>query len=245
MSKRAVQRLTLDLDGVLAAAQFSKGVNAFVDILDAATKDVAGSARAIRWIVSVEAGSSRVHALAESPAPNARVPQVATVVARGLKLIGRRPQRPKHFSDAALVAAHDLGEVGGELRAKVRAQGGTTPTAADISRKVAVNVEVLLGARFQDYGTIEGRLQTLSERGGLHFAVYDALTDKAVRCAVSADRMAEAWKAFGRRVAVSGPIHYRRDGHPISIDVEHLTIFPNERDLPTADDVYGLFGNLH
>jgi hypothetical protein len=45
---------------------------------------------------------------------------------------------------------------------------------------------------------------------------------------------------FRKRVEVSGIIHYRRNGTPISIDVERLEALPDDSELPSLDDVRGL-----
>jgi hypothetical protein len=50
----------------------------------------------------------------------------------------------------------------------------------------------------------------------------------------------ELFTKFRRRVEVSGLIHYRRNGVPISIDVESIEILPDDSDLPSLDDVRGI-----
>ncbi len=68
------------------------------------------------------------------------------------------------------------------------------------------------------YGAIEGVVQTLTNRGGLRFTLYDQLFDKAVSCYLKEgqeDIMREKW---GKRAIVSGRIARDRfTGRPHSI----------------------------
>ncbi len=68
------------------------------------------------------------------------------------------------------------------------------------------------------YGAVTGRVQTLSNRGGLRFTLYDLLHDKAVSCYLlegSEEQMRDAW---GRPAVVEGWV--RRDaitGRPLTV----------------------------
>jgi hypothetical protein len=78
------------------------------------------------------------------------------------------------------------------------------------------------------YGAIEGRIQTLTNRGSLRFTLYDTHNDKAVSCYVAEgqeDLLRDVW---GRRALVEGRI--RRDsqtGRPLTIrDVRRIVPLP-------------------
>lgn len=58
-------------------------------------------------------------------------------------------------------------------------------------------------------GAVEGRVQTLSNRGGLRFTLYDTLDDRAVACYLKPDEEDRVQMLWGRRVIVEGEI--RRD----------------------------------
>lgn len=51
----------------------------------------------------------------------------------------------------------------------------------------------------------------------------------------------KALEAFDRRVAVYGVVKYRKDGLPSSIYVEDIRIFKNDEELPSLDEVQGIF----
>ena len=67
-------------------------------------------------------------------------------------------------------------------------------------------------------GAVTGRVQVLSNRGGLRFNMYDTVHDKAVSCYLKQgqeDLMREAW---GQRAMVSGEVtRDKATGRPITI----------------------------
>ncbi|MGR3269635.1 hypothetical protein DU478_19090 [Thalassococcus profundi] len=95
---------------------------------------------------------------------------------------------------------------------------------------------------YNDYGTLEGTLRAISDQaGGLEIRIQDPLWKRAIPCRVSDAQIEQAMEAFRRRVEVAGIIHYNRLGRPTSIRMESLTTLPEDKDLPTAADVKGLF----
>ena len=67
-------------------------------------------------------------------------------------------------------------------------------------------------------GAVTGRVQTLSNRGGLRFNLYDTVHDRAVACYLSSGQESLMREAWGRLAMVSGRVS--RDastGRPIAI----------------------------
>ena len=83
----------------------------------------------------------------------------------------------------------------------------------------------LIGA----YGSIEGRVETLTSRRGVGFALYDLFLDRAIRCHPEPDQANIVRDAWHRRVIVSGWV--RRDpasGRPVKIDpVQSIELVPD------------------
>ncbi|WP_421856644.1 hypothetical protein [Oricola sp.] len=95
---------------------------------------------------------------------------------------------------------------------------------------------------YSDYGTLEGTLKAISDQsGGLEIRIQDPLWKRAIPCRVSDEQIEDAMGAFRKRVEVSGLIHYNRLGRPTSIRMESLTALPDDKDLPAAADIRGLF----
>jgi len=247
--KAKTQQLMLKLDGKVMADTFVRAVGDFIalvkDVTGQVTASMAGEARAlgdgVDWVVSVTKGSIN---LAVTP-DVVNVPARAAVraVATGMRQIGKKAERPRFFTDAALRLARNLavlvdGKALEAVQLKASPHGGK---AVDLSAKVAANVDAIMAGQVRDYGSVEGKLEMISVRNGPHFTVYDALTDQGVPCHIPTEKLAEAMDAFGKRVSVSGLIRYRKTtGEPLSIEVEELRVFPDRTTLPTADDVYGI-----
>ena len=236
--RRTAGKLTLHLEGErITAEHFRQATEAFFDLLREVTAEMAGSSRAVEWIVEVKSGSINL-----SAAPEARaqlpVSPIVTAVFDGVRLLEQRGKRPPHFNDKALSSARTitrLAEGHGIEKARLRFKKNTTTL-----RKTAANVDEILGAPIYEIGSIEGRLQMISSRGGFHFGVWDVVSDKFIRCNVRKERFPDVYRAFDHRVAVLGMVRFRKTGEPVSIDVEKIVTLPEDKDLPTHEEVYGI-----
>ena len=96
-------------------------------------------------------------------------------------------------------------------------------------------------ADYNDYGTIEGRLEAIQEsRGTLQFFIRDAMLRLRVRCYFPEELLPAVFDKFRKRVEVSGVIHYRKNGTPVSIEAEQIIGLSDDSELPTAEDVRGI-----
>ena len=106
-------------------------------------------------------------------------------------------------------------------------------------------VEAVLTPAFRTIGTIEGELEGLIIHGRKRFLLYDRMAGRQVVFyfgdAVSWEEIRDL---FGKRMAVTGEIRSRRSGERASIDVSSYYVFPREEDLPSAEEVRGLIGNV-
>jgi hypothetical protein len=136
---------------------------------------------------------------------------------------------------------HDLADIVGTdevddttIRVWVRQQ------SSDLTHRSVVHSGELLSSAYADHGSIEGRLQVVSERRGLHVVVYDPLWDKPVRCHLDDEQATIALQNFGKRVELFGIVRYRGDGTPLSIDVEEIVPFPAQEGIPGYREVHGI-----
>ncbi len=240
-AKKGTPKLTLDLGGPkITSDVFRRAVEAFFVMVDEVSRQMAGGNR-IQWLVSMKGGSIHLSAAPEAKRPEiaVKIPQIARAVRAGVSLIGRRPERPKFFTDEALRRARELASIP-ETRQIETAQISLANQTAKLTPKTVANINELLGTQVKDYGTVEGRLLVLSAAQGASIAIVDPLTERLVRCWVSETQLDEAIRAFRKRVAVSGLIHYRNDGQPNHIEVDELFVFPDRPELPTADEIHGI-----
>jgi hypothetical protein len=240
---RASRTLSLKLDGQqITAERFVRSVASFVGLIHEVSDAVAAGRGTVKWTVSVRSGSVIVHfqAIANQVDPNI-VAESVRAVRDGLDLIEKKPQRPRYWSDAALKRAKELAETldtkGGSLQ-QVTISADSTQKV--VTRRMSANVDSLIGVELRALGSIEGRLRAVSEGGGLHFVVQDAVTHNQVRCYIKEEDTEKILAAFRKRVVVYGEISYRRDRQPASIVVERFRVLREEKDLPSAADVRGI-----
>jgi len=242
-SSNKSDQLTLKIDGArITADRFLKAVSSFVALINDVSEKVTQERGAFRWIVSVEEGSAIVHFRPEPHHAEARqLPVSMRAIRDGFESLEKRPQRPRYWSDNALRKAKDLAEVldvatGALDHVSVKANSH----AQQITRKTSANVDALIGSEYKSLGSIEGRLRTVTEAGGVHFVVQDAVTHNSIRCFFNEDNVEEYIKAFRKRVSVYGEIRYRKDGEPVSISVHDFRVLRESQELPTANDVKGI-----
>jgi hypothetical protein len=94
------------------------------------------------------------------------------------------------------------------------------PDAPRVESPVPVNVPSLhpSASRMRPaYGAVTGRVQTLSNRGGLRFTLYDVLDDRAVSCYLAEgheDLMRDMW---GKMAIAEGLVTRDPSGRPVSV----------------------------
>jgi hypothetical protein len=85
-------------------------------------------------------------------------------------------------------------------------------------------------------------LRTIQDSGKLELHIRDDILKQTVRCFFPEDMLPQAFENFRKRVEVSGMVHYRRNGVPISIDVAQIEPLPDDTELPSANEVRGILG---
>jgi hypothetical protein len=234
--------VTLELGGhAITPQKFLDGAKAFFGIVDEVTKSVCGDGPRLRWRVQVKAGSNLVGITPEPGFPPATAALIADSVATGIKNMEQGPAEPPHYTSRAIRHLHDLAEiVGTDENDDTRVKVWVRHEPSNLTHRSVAHTAELISVAYADHGAIEGRIQVVSERRGLHVVVYDPLWDKPVRCHLSDEQAEIALGYFGKRVEVSGLVRYRGDGVPVSIDVEEITAFPAPDDIPGYRAVHGV-----
>lgn len=228
--------------------RFERAVSAFFDLLHSVTDNVVGRERAVRWIVEVESGSAIVRARPEADAEAwALVPSSIEAICGGIvALANRANSAPPYFTNVSLKAARSLASVrdpGGEYVSGVSLRNGSLPI--DVTSEIVSVVDEILGEKYEALGSVEGTLQTISERHGFRLAVYDIIFDQPVICFPKDEEVKnDAMRAFGKRVIVAGEVRYRKDGMPSSVLVESIQTFLDDDDLPTAQDIQRIYAAI-
>jgi hypothetical protein len=240
----ADHHLELDFDSnEVTLGQLVSASSVFAQLIREVAKQYAGTDREpVRWLVEVRPGSVKLpvrgvptlERLSED-----EVEEIATAVLDGLVTLDDRPERPKFFSDRALVEAKTLANMTTE-QLPITVRNGNK--AAPATKRLMTHVDEVLGPPRDSIGTVEGKLQALNtHERPRRFTIYDLLTDRRVDCFFSSRiELDEVLAAVERRVAVTGIIKTRPSGERLSIEAHELRVFPAEEELPTPDEVLGI-----
>lgn len=239
--------LTLEITGkTVTPEKFMRSVRSFFAILKEVTSQVAGKQEAVQWVVQVSEGSNLVGV---DPVPGyspAIVSEIIRAVSDGIDTMETRAATPRYFSERAIKSLRDLADVAGtttEDDTTVRVWAKKKPLP--VTHKSVAHVAELLETGHEDYGSIEGRLRTVSDKGGLHFVVKEPILNHEVRCFIPEELIDTAVANFRNRVEVYGRIKYRKDGKAVSIDVDDIVPFPPKETLPSYRDVRGILRDAH
>jgi len=245
MKKQNYQKnsIRLEMSGPrITAEKFSRSVRTFFDLIDDVATDIAGKRKAVEWLVSVESGSVTICATPECVNGSPKlVAQTVSAVQKGLEAISKRARRPAHFSENALKKLYELGTIVGlgdkgldHVRIRINKK------CNELSPASVAYVDELLGTPGSAYGTIEGDLLAVNVKGRLKFSVYEAFSGKPVTCFFGDEIFSEVISAIRKRVSAYGLIRYGKNGNPKSIEIEELSVFPEEDELPTFSDMIGI-----
>lgn len=241
-------RLTFEIDGPrITASRFRASFNSFLTIANEVADQVAGKPHAMEWLVSVEAGSLRVHM---TPEPQKleleRVPVAIDAVRRGMrKLESGEDVWPDYFTEKALEAAKTMAEVltksQNELT-KVQVRYNGHPEV--LSGRSIATVDSLLQGKYVDFGSLEGNVRVLSSRGEVKFSIDEALTGRAINCYFPREMWSRVRAAFDpfveKRICVWGDILYRRDGRPVNITVKDFRMLRSLEEVPSVEEMIGI-----
>lgn len=203
----AKNTLTFELGGRVEISDFANGIVAFRRLVAALTPRKAG----IAWVVEdLQPGSAVVTLRGEcdDPAAVERIVDDYEKVGAALSWHEDLPQLNQRARTASY-AIRDLTGTADYVRFE-------TP---DIDYTIYRNGHILSRPTpTVSIGAISGSIQTLSNRGGLRFNLYDTLHDKAIACYLAPGQEELMREAWGRRATVTGKISREMStGRPIAI----------------------------
>jgi hypothetical protein len=156
----------------------------------------------------------------------------------GLKTLetSGEPQLPPHFDDEVLEAVEKLSSIsqtGTALKVFVPDEEAAQVELGQQTIKRVKELEARARV-YVDYGTIEGRLETISVHNGNSFVVWEAMTNNRIECRITPEQLEEAKQLLGKRVAISGRLRYRNH-KPISMEVESIKVLRERAELPQPE----------
>lgn len=237
--------LTLEIDGTTVTTEkFQRGVTAFFGVLSDVSRSVCDGKNRLEWHVQVKSGSNLVGVRPASGATPEAALAVIRTLADGIATIEQTATEPQGFNEQALKRLRDLGRIAGTSEhddTRIRVWAERNPI--QVTHRSVVHVSEIVEGELEDHGSVEGKLQILSDRQQPHFVIYERLWDRAIRCYVPDDLLEIALGNFRKRVEVYGMVKYRRDGKPVSVTVESIDPIAPPAGTPDFHSVRGILRN--
>jgi hypothetical protein len=237
--------LALEIGADLDPKRFIAAAREFFAFVESAAA-MPGAAGRMDWRVKVREGSS---ILALFPAPSVLQAEALAAYARveaATKALVSGDLSATHLEDATLEHARKLSEL-------TVVKNATIPMRVWVQRRpilfgpdVGEFIREETKPAYLDFGSIEGTLNAIQDgAGGLELRVRDPMWQRPVKCYLPEDMLAEAMVHFRKRVELFGEVHYRKDDTPDSIRVARLDPLPSDDDLPSIDEIRGLFAGAN
>jgi hypothetical protein len=232
--------LTLEIGDDLPPDRFLAAVRAFFGYVQEIEAGLDGDA--LGWTVRVREGSALIAIDPAPAAPPELVESVYTLAEHGIRDVANGQIDKANLSESALRHLKVLSELTVARQDRIvpmqvwvrRRPISLTPRIRDVIREDR-------RADYNDFGTVEGRLETIQDRdGSLLMHIRDRMFRQKIRCYFPEEMLPDVFDKFRRRVEISGVIHYRHNGVPISIEAAVIDALPDDDELPTAEDVRGI-----
>jgi len=201
--------ITLALNGEVDLHRFATAVSNLETLVQGLSKEK--GAENIRWVIyDLQTSSATATVRGESDILEEveRVVNAYEDVGQSLQA-GERP----NYSDPVVKAANAITAVLGDKVTSIRFETSEREFTVASRPEMAIASAIM-----KSFGAIEGRIQTLSNRKGLRFVLFDTLHDRAISCYLSEgqeERMRELW---GKRAIVEGEISREKNtGRPLAI----------------------------
>jgi hypothetical protein len=200
--------VTLALDGEPTLDDFAKAIESFRQVVTSLTNEVAPDA-GVQWVIDDLERSSAI-ASVRGVAPDSQLEHVEDVV-HAFERVGAalQAEQPVPFAPAVAIAANELTTLLNGRVTSVRLETAEQDYTVYSPQTTAAILPTDI-PRAGAYGAVEGRVQTISNRGGLRFTLFDLLEDKAVSCYLEEGRQGIMTDVWGRIAVVEGWV--KRDG---------------------------------
>jgi len=236
--------LTISLDREqLDPETFAKAILAFIDLLKATDRNIARGKPQVRWqIARLSYASPALVGITGRTIRNAAadaVPVVGRAVLNSLREL-EKGSRPAALSDTGLEKARTLAALASAKR-PVRIVVSEIPESIReasesvyVSAQTAATVEKYIGAAYESYGVVQGRLEVLSSRQGIACVVHDSVTEKAVKCSVPDELKRVVIASFDEFVLARGRIQRDSSGFPRTMSLEGIEVLQAAPQLPQS-----------
>jgi hypothetical protein len=236
----AGRRITLPQ--LLEASERLLGI--LIDV-DARTTEKPGGT--IDWVIAdLRPGSAHITLEAEprgEETPLWAPVEVVMNFKRGMKQVIERGERPPYFSERAMQRAFELTKIL-DINGIEAFRIGYNGEAVEITPGMKKAVKETLEGKYKAIGSIEGRIESLSDHDSPSCTIWTLLTGEPIRCTFADPGLVTlAHRYFKERVTVRGVLTSRADGEVTSMRARSIEPFPDDSELPTVDDILGIMAN--
>lgn len=225
----------------LTPERFISAVESFFSLVQGVANNFSGREDRVNWVVEVDSGSAVIRGRVTNPTVKSQ--QSIDAVCWGLRSLqaGNR-STPAWFTNEEIKASRKLADlIDGENVQSIFLKNGAD--FEPLSRKIAESADAILTAEtYQAFGSIEGKVDSLSDKASLICSITDPIYQREITCYFTNKEAAEeAVNGFRKRVIATGLIRYGKEGRPTSISVDKVRIFPDESELPTVEQIQEIY----
>lgn len=236
--------LTLDITGDISPDEFVSAVRNFFGYIKEITDAQQSGDTSISWTVKVKEGSSLVGLEPSAGAPSSHLAMIYNQASYGVTALSEGNVHGAGLNEKAIDHLKSLSEIGKKSPVRPQLKMWVRKEPVLIGEQIAKAVKESADHDYDDYGTIEGRLEEIKDsRGILTVGIRDILYPKVIRCEVPDELMERVLSSFRRRVELTGKIRFRHDGVPLSIETSAIDVFPEDEELPSSRDVRGILAS--
>jgi len=234
--------------GVISVRSFLTVVESafrvLADLDVAISRDQKGT---LDWVVTdLGIGSLMMEAQARPRREDKNIgPEVTEAFVSGLRLVETAGTSPPFLSDTGMrTTQRMLRPIGRDGATGIEVSNLRESTM--LTTEAIANIAELIPERQRSLGAVEGKLETISVRGGHpKFTIYLSRTNKAVACRIPEGMLLEeAKQTLGKRVLVTGIVRSNARGEPLSVEAEHIRAFRAPDQLPKTRNLHGIDPNF-
>ncbi len=236
--------LALELDSErVPANDFLKAAESFIGLVKEVTSSINKDIKRNSWDIEVQQGSQIINI---SPRVDSFLDTDVSVIVdallHGIEALDNEAEIPDQYNERAIEYLKTLGNLVRRDKDDIPIRILSTQRAKSITRETYNHASELLSWKYEDRGTVGGVLEVVSAHNGYEIRLCEPIFNKIVKCKVSEDLLGEALKAFKQRVEVEGMIRYDKEGRPLSVKVENISVFPPPDSYPSYKELRGILG---
>jgi hypothetical protein len=222
--------LALEIGDDLSPERFVAAARAFFGYVNEISQALAPSGEHLRWTVKVREGSALLGVVPAAATDPQLVQSIYAKAENGVRWLASGNIDQSGLPEPAIKHLRALSELTeGQRGALLNVRLWIKRVPVDVDAGIAEVVRQDWRTDYKDFGTVEGRLETIQDRDGtLLLQIRDSMLRQTIRCYFPEEMLAEAFSSFRKRVEIGGLVHYRKNGTPVSIEARHIERLPEE-----------------